>query len=205
MAVSPEYLLTALIVVLIPGTGVIYTVAIGLGQGRAASIAAALGCTLGIVPHLAASVLGLAALLHASAVLFSGLKYVGAAYLIYLAFQTLRDRGPVRFDRVAEKRPALALVRTGILLNVLNPKLSIFFLAFLPQFVPAGTERAMAHMLELSAVFMAMTFAVFVVYGVLAAQVRARVLESRRAMAWIRGASATAFGALGAKLALSNG
>ena len=205
MAVSPEYLLTALIVVLIPGTGVIYTVAVGLGQGRAASIAAALGCTLGIVPHLAASVLGLAALLHASAVLFSGLKYVGAAYLIYLAFQTLRDRGPVRFDRVAEKRPALALVRTGILLNVLNPKLSIFFLAFLPQFVPAGTERAMAHMLELSVVFMAMTFAVFVVYGVLAAQVRARVLESRRAMAWIRGASATAFGALGAKLALSNG
>jgi threonine/homoserine/homoserine lactone efflux protein len=204
MAISPEYLITALIVVLIPGTGVLYTVAVGLGQGRTASIAAAFGCTLGIVPHLAASVLGLAALLHTSAVLFSGLKYAGAAYLLYLAWQTLKDRGPVRFDTIADRRPPLALIRTGILLNLLNPKLSIFFLAFLPQFVPAGGESATARMLELSAVFMAMTFAVFVVYGVLAAQVRRRVLESRRAMNWIRGASAAAFGALGLRLAVSN-
>ncbi|MCB1465083.1 MAG: LysE family translocator [Nitratireductor sp.] len=205
MTVSPEYLVTALVVVLIPGTGVLYTVAVGLGQGRWPSVAAALGCTLGIVPHLAASVLGLAALLHASAVLFTGLKYVGAAYLLYLAIMTLRDRGPVRFNAIAERRPALALVRSGVLLNVLNPKLSVFFLAFLPQFVPAGGEHAMAQMLELSSVFMAMTFVVFAVYGVLAAQVRQKVLESRRAMAWLRGVSAAAFGALGARLALSNG
>lgn len=205
MTLSPEYLVTALIVVLIPGTGVIYTVAVGLGQGRAASIAAAFGCTLGIVPHLIASALGLAALLHASAVLFTALKYAGAAYLIYLAWQTLKDRGPVRFDTIAEKRSPLRLVRTGILLNVLNPKLSVFFLAFLPQFVSADGEGTMAQMAELSAVFMAMTFVVFVFYGVLAAQARRQILQSRRAMAWIRGASAAAFGLLGARLALTNG
>ncbi len=129
---SLEFFLTALIVVLAPGTGVIYTVATGLGQGRRQSIAAATGCTLGIVPHILASVLGLAALLHTSALFFQIFKYAGAAYLIYLAIMTIRDRGPVRFN--VEKRQASLpqIARTGFLINILNPKLSIFFLAFLP-------------------------------------------------------------------------
>lgn len=203
MPVSPEFLITALIVVLVPGTGVVYTVAVGLGQGRLASVAAAAGCTLGIVPHLAASALGLAAILHASAVLFQALKYAGAAYLVYLAWQTLRDRGPVTFRARAGNTSAARIIRTGILVNILNPKLSIFFLAFLPQFIAAEREVVVGQMLVLSAVFMAMTLAVFIIYGVLAAQVRQKVLESTRLMAWMRATAAAAFGALGVRLALS--
>ena len=204
MTISPEFLITALIVVLVPGTGVVYTVAVGLGQGRWPSVAAAFGCTLGIVPHLTASILGLAAVLHASAVLFQSLKYVGAAYLLYLAWQTLKDRGPVRFDAASEKRGAVKVIRTGILLNILNPKLSIFFLAFLPQFVSVEGEGVLTQMLGLSAIFMAMTLGVFIIYGVLAAQVRQKVLESARLMTWMRRTSAAAFGVLGARLALSS-
>ena len=203
--VSLEFLITALIVVIVPGTGVVYTVSVGLGQGRLASVAAAIGCTLGIVPHLVASSLGLAAILHASALAFQGLKYAGAAYLVYLAWQTLKDRGPVRFGGGVERRGVAALVRTGIVLNILNPKLSIFFLAFLPQFVAAGGEGVVVQMLGLSAIFMAMTLGVFIVYGILAAQVRQQVLQSRRVMAWLRGVSAAAFGLLGVRLAITNG
>jgi threonine/homoserine/homoserine lactone efflux protein len=204
VSISPEFLITALIVVLVPGTGVIYTVAVGLGQGRWPSIAAAFGCTLGIVPHLTATILGLAAILHASAVLFQGLKYAGAAYLIYLAWQTLKERGPVRFDAQHGQRSPAAIIRTGILINLLNPKLAIFFLAFLPQFVPVDAQGALPRMLELSAIFMAMTLGVFIVYGVLAAQIRQKVLASARIMGWMRRASAAAFGVLGARLALSS-
>ncbi len=201
---SLEFFLTALIVVLAPGTGVIYTVATGLGQGRRQSIAAATGCTLGIVPHILASVLGLAALLHTSALFFQIFKYAGAAYLIYLAIMTIRDRGPVRFN--VEKRQASLpqIARTGFLINILNPKLSIFFLAFLPQFIAPEVVDKTLVMLELGAIFMLMTFAVFVLCGVFAAQVREVILNSKRVMDWFRRISALAFGALGAKLALAS-
>ncbi|OCW59024.1 LysE family translocator [Hoeflea olei] len=201
---SPEFLLTALIVVLAPGTGVLYTVSTGLGRGRLPSLAAAFGCTLGILPHLMASALGLAAILHTSALLFHGLKYLGAAYLAYLAIQTLRDKGPIRFDG-AEAAPKShgRIAVTGFLINVLNPKLSVFFLAFLPQFIPAEAGGKLAMMLELGFVFMAMTFAVFVLYGLFAAQLRRAVLASERAMTAIRRVSALAFGGLAVKLALA--
>ena len=202
---SPEFLLTALIVVLAPGTGVLYTVATGLGRGRISSFAAAFGCTMGIVPHLLASALGLAAILHTSAVLFDGLKYLGAAYLAYLAVMTLRDSGPVRFEGGAPAAKSLTRIAvTGALINILNPKLSVFFLAFLPQFIPAGSANTLATMLELGAVFMVMTFVVFVLYGLFAAHVRSFVLASKRAMTVIRTTSAMAFGGLAMKLALSD-
>ena len=202
---TPEFLLTALVVVLAPGTGVIYTVATGLGRGRLPSLAAAFGCTMGIVPHLLASVLGLAAILHTSAVLFHGLKYLGAAYLAYLAIMTLRDSGPVRFEGEAPEAKSLTRIAiTGALINVLNPKLSVFFLAFLPQFIPAGSPDTLFLMLELGAVFMVMTFVVFVLYGLFAAHVRSFVLASKWAMTVIRSVSAMAFGGLAMKLALSD-
>ncbi len=202
---SPEFLLTALIVVLAPGTGVLYTVATGLGSGRIPSLAAAFGCTMGIVPHLLASALGLAAILHTSAVLFHGLKYLGAAYLAYLAIMTIRDSGPVRFEGEAPEAKSLTrIATTGALINVLNPKLSVFFLAFLPQFIPAGSPSTLFLMLELGAAFMVMTFVVFVLYGLFAAHVRSFVLASKWAMTVIRSVSAMAFGGLAMKLALSD-
>ena len=201
--ISLEFLVTSLVVALIPGTGVVFTISTGLAQGRRASVYAALGCTAGIVPHLLATVLGLAALLHTSALAFQALKYAGVAYLFYLALMTWRDRSAFAVDRDAAPRSAASLMVKAVLLNILNPKLTIFFLAFLPQFVdPAGA--ALAQMLTLSAVFMAMTFGVFAAYGLLAHAFRAAVIESPRVQSWLRRSFAGAFAALGANLALSD-
>ncbi len=202
---SIEFLLTSLIVVLIPGTGVVYTVMTGLSAGRAASVAAAIGCTFGIVPAIAASVAGLAALLHTSALLFQVLKYVGAAYLLYLACQTLRDSGAMTVDASGERRRVSPwrTIRTGFLINILNPKLSVFFFAFLPQFIDPSAASPVPQLLGLGAVFMAMTFAVFLVYGFFAALVGERILKSETVMTWMRRTVALAFAGFGLRLALS--
>ena len=201
---SAEFLLTTLIVVATPGTGVLYTLAAGLARGARASVVAAAGCTLGIVPHIAAAVTGLAALLHTSAVAFQVLKYVGVAYLLYMAWATVRQRGALEVDEAAAPRSARRVIRSGILINILNPKLTIFFFAFLPQFVRPGDAHATARMLGLSAVFMAVTFVVFAFYGVLAASVRRQVTSRPAVMAWLRRVFAGSFVALGARLGLAD-
>jgi threonine/homoserine/homoserine lactone efflux protein len=200
---TAEFLITSLIVVLIPGTGVVFTVSTGLTQGRRASVFASLGCTLGIVPHLLATVLGLAAVMHTSAVAFQVLKVAGVAYLFYLAVATWRDRSAFAVDDHPGGAGALDLVVKAFLLNILNPKLTIFFLAFLPQFVQPGSNSPLLQLLGLSAVFMAMTFGVFVVYGLLAHAFRKAVIESPRVQAWLRRGFAGAFAGLGTQLALS--
>lgn len=199
---NPEFLLTALIVVLIPGTGVLYTVSVGLMLGRRASFFAALGCTLGILPALGASLLGLALVLHLSAVAFQVVKFFGVAYLLYLAWTMWRDMGALA-GPVAGSGALWRVALRGLLINILNPKLSIFFLAFLPQFVDPHAGGATVQMLTLGGVFMAMTFVVFVIYGLLAGRLRERVIGSPRALAWLRRSFAVAFAALGARLALA--
>jgi threonine/homoserine/homoserine lactone efflux protein len=201
--VSPEFLLTALVVVASPGTGVLYTLATGLSRGSRASVVAAFGCTLGIVPHLLAAILGLAAVLHTSALAFQTLKYLGVAYLLWMAWSTLKDKGALSVDADRGAKPAGRVILHAIAINILNPKLSIFFLAFLPQFVAAGEAEPVLRMVELSLVFMAMTFAVFAVYGVFAAAVRRHVIQRPRVVDWMRRAFAGAFALLGLKLALA--
>jgi threonine/homoserine/homoserine lactone efflux protein len=200
--VSTEFLLTTLIVVATPGTGVLYTLAAGLAHGARASVVAALGCTLGTVPHMLAAITGLAALLHTSAVAFQTLKYAGVAYLLYMAWSALREKGALTVDETAP-RPATKVIVSGVLINILNPKLTIFFFAFLPQFVGSGEGQATLHMLELSAVFMLVTFAVFAVYGVFAAAVRSHVISRPRVMTWMRRTFGAAFVALAGRLALA--
>lgn len=200
---SPEFLVTSLIVIASPGTGVLFTLAAGLARGAAASIVAAFGCTLGILPHLAAAVLGLAAVLHTSALAFQILKYLGVAYLLYMAWAAWQDRGVLRVDTDGAPRSAPRIILSAILVNSLNPKLSIFFLAFLPQFVDVGADRAVAQMGLLGALFMALTFAVFVGYGVFAAWVRRHVIGRPRILAWMRGTFAAAFVGLGVRLAVT--
>src|SRR3954464_6669756 len=200
---SIEFLVTSLIVVASPGTGVLYTLAAGLSRGRKASIIAAFGCTLGIVPHLLAAVLGLAALLHASALAFETLKYVGVAYLLFLAWRTLREQGGLSVANDVRARSTRQVIVSAILVNILNPKLSIFFVAFLPQFLNAADDQPLLHMLGLSGIFMLLTFVVFVGYGVFAASVRRHLIARPRAMAWMRRSFAAAFVLLGGKLALT--
>jgi threonine/homoserine/homoserine lactone efflux protein len=201
---SIEFLITSFIVVISPGTGVLYTLATGLSRGARASIVAAFGCTLGIVPHLAAAIMGLAALLHTSALAFQIFKYLGVAYLLFMAWSTLRESGALKVERQVGARSALQVTVTAILINILNPKLSIFFLAFLPQFISAGEPNPLPRMLELSAVFMLMTFVVFVGYGLFAAAIRDHVISRPRVLTWMRRSFAAAFAALGAKLALAD-
>jgi threonine/homoserine/homoserine lactone efflux protein len=202
--VSIDFLVTSLIVVVSPGTGVLYTLAAGLSRGSRASVVAAFGCTLGIVPHMAAAIMGLAALLHASALAFQTLKYLGVAYLLYMAWSTLREKGALKVETEVGPRSASQVITSAILINILNPKLSIFFLAFLPQFVSASEPHPLARILELSAVFMLLTFAVFVGYGMFAAAVRTHVISRPRVLTWMRRTFAGAFAALGAKLALAD-
>jgi threonine/homoserine/homoserine lactone efflux protein len=202
--VSLEFLITSFIVVVSPGTGVLYTLAAGLSRGARASVVAAFGCTIGIVPHMAAAIMGLAALLHTSALAFQVFKYLGVAYLLYMAWSTLRERGALRVEKEVGARSAVQVTVTGILINILNPKLSIFFLAFLPQFVSAGEANPLSRMLALSAVFMLMTFVVFVGYGLFAASIRDHVISRPRVLTWMRRTFAGAFAALGAKLAFAD-
>jgi len=198
------FLITSLIVVISPGTGVLYTLAAGLSRGRRASIVAAFGCTLGIVPHMAAAILGLAALLHTSAVAFQAFKYAGVAYLLYMAWNALREHGALKVERQVSARSALQVTIHAILINILNPKLSIFFFAFLPQFVPSSEAHPLPHMLELSLIFMLLTFVVFVGYGLFAAAIREHVISRPRILTWMRRSFAAAFVALGVKLAFAD-
>jgi threonine/homoserine/homoserine lactone efflux protein len=198
-----EFLITSLIVVVSPGTGVLYTLAAGLSRGARASVVAAFGCTIGIVPHMAAAILGLAALLHTSAIAFQAFKWLGVGYLLYMAWQALREQGALRVERQLGARSALKVTIEAIFINILNPKLSIFFFAFLPQFVGADEAHPLAHMAGLSLVFMLLTFVVFVGYGLFAAAVREHVISRPRVLTWMRRTFAAAFVALGAKLALS--
>jgi len=200
---SAEFLLTSLIVVATPGTGVLYTMAAGFSRGARASFIAAVGCTLGIVPHMIAAITGAAALLHTSATAFQTLKYLGVAYLLYMAWSTLRETGALAVETDTAPRSARKVIASGILVNILNPKLTIFFFAFLPQFVPAASPNAFLRMLELSAVFMLLTLVVFVGYGRFAAAIREHVISSPRVLTWMRRTFAGAFGALGARLAFT--
>ena len=201
---SIEFFLTSIVVILLPGTGVLYTLAIGLGRGFRPSIAAAFGCTLGILPAAIASIIGLAAILHTSALAFQVVKYLGVAYLFYMAWTIMKDGSTL--DVAEETAPVTTAmtVLNGMLLNVLNPKLSLFFMAFLPQFVPLEARGATLDLMLLAAVFMGLTFIIFVGYGACAAMARDYVIARPVVMTWLKRTFAGTFSFLGLRLALSD-
>jgi threonine/homoserine/homoserine lactone efflux protein len=202
--VTLEYFVTSIIVILLPGTGVLYTLAFGLSKGWRASVLAAFGCTLGIVPHIAASIAGLAALLHTSALAFDIVRYLGVVYLLYMAWSVLRSGGAMQVSEHSAPISAGKIIANGFLLNILNPKLSLFFLAFLPQFVSETAPSATADMLVLAGIFMLLTFVIFVGYGAFASATRRYVISKPRVILWLRGGFAGAFAALGIRLALAD-
>ncbi len=198
-----EYLLTSFVVILLPGTGVLYTIAIELGKGLKPSMAAAFGCTLGIIPAALASIIGVAAIFHSSALAFQILKYLGVAYLLYMSWSILRSGGALEVSSEKRTRTLSRTALDGALLNVLNPKLSLFFLAFLPQFVSPASENATSALFFHAFVFMVLTFVVFIGYGAMASLARDYVINRPNVMAWLKRGFAATFGALGVKLALS--
>lgn len=200
---SIEFLLTTLVIVASPGTGAIYTLAAGLSGGVRASLIAAFGCTLGTVPHMIAAISGLATLFHTSATAFYMLKWLGVAYLLYLAWSMFHERGLLRIDGVSIVKSDRQVIGSAILINLLNPKLSIFFFAFLPQFVGVGESSPIMLMLNLSLVFMALTFIIFSAYGVFAAYLRSHITSNPAVQRWMQRGFVAAFGALAAKLAFA--
>lgn len=200
---SLAFLVTALAVVATPGTGAVFTISAGLGGGRKRALIAATGCTLGIVPHMVAAITGVAALVHSSAIAFSALKWAGVAYLLYLAWMTWRDRSDLAASADEAKTSAWTTIRRAVLINLLNPKLTVFFFAFLPQFVDPAGPMVWLTMVQLSLVFMAMTWIVFACYGVFAAAMRSHVLSRPRVLAWMRRTFSLAYVGLAGRLALS--
>jgi len=200
---SAEFLLTSFVVVIVPGTGVIYTVSTGLAQRWRASIAAALGCTAGIIPHLTASILGLSAILHMSALAFQVIKYAGTLYLLYLAWSMWRDTGTLKFDKSTSNTDRFQIILKGVLINILNPKLTLFFFAFLPLFVSPDGSSPTNQMIALSAVFMGMTLVIFIFYGILASGISKYVMKSPKSIRRIQRSFAVIFAVLAVKLALS--
>jgi threonine/homoserine/homoserine lactone efflux protein len=200
--VTIAFLLTSLVIVAMPGPGAIYTIAAGLQRGRRASMVAALGCTLGIVPHVVAAITGLAAVLYASAVAFQTIKYAGVAYLVFLAWQSWRDKTPLEVHNTEAPPSAGRVISQAVLINLLNPKLTIFFFVFLPQFVHPNEPYALQHMLVLSGVFMILTLLVFAAYGIFAAALRRRVLGRPSLVTLIRRVFAGSYLALAGRLAL---
>jgi threonine/homoserine/homoserine lactone efflux protein len=201
--INTEFLITSLVVVLVPGTGVIYTITTGLAHRWRASLAAAFGCTMGIVPHLTASILGLSAILHLSAQAFQIIKWAGAVYLLYLAWGMWRDQGSLKLDNTTSKVNGFQIIIKGILINLLNPKLTLFFLAFLPLFISPEIGSPTKQMLGLSAIFMAMTLVIFALYGLLASVVSKYLTNSPKIIRWLQRSFALVFAVLAVKLALS--
>jgi len=200
--ISFDFLITSIVVVLIPGTGVIYTVANGLFVGRRASCVAAFGCTLGIIPALLASVLGLAVVFHTSALAFQILKYAGAAYLLYLAWQMWNSKDAIYLQENQQQLSYSRIATKGFMINILNPKLSLFFLAFLPQFISETAYQPLIQMWVLGLVFMLMTLVVFIAYGLLASKLKVFFVNSNKARIRMQKTFAAAFALLGLKLAL---
>jgi threonine/homoserine/homoserine lactone efflux protein len=203
--VSIEFLLTSLVVILIPGTGVVYTVSSSIGGGRRRGLFAAVGCTLGILPHMLAAMLGLSGIMHAGSVVFEVVRWAGVAYLVFMGFSMIRDAGTLPLDdQGAPGDSAGAIVWRGVLLNVLNPKLTLFFFAFLPQFLDASPGLLDVKLIELGGIFMLMTLAVFAVYAIASAAIRDLVLAAPVARRWIERAFGAILIGFAAKLAFTD-
>ncbi len=187
--ISPEFLATSLVVVLMPGTGVVYTASSAMTGGRSRGLIAAIGCTLGIVPHMVAATLGLSGVMQAGAAAFEVVRWVGVAYLAYMGVSMIRNGGRLQFGADETHEPSatsLTIIRRGILLNVLNPKLTVFFFAFLPQFLDTAPRLLDPRLVILGAIFMAITRVVFLGYAAASAAVRDQVLQSPRVMQWVQ-------------------
>jgi len=202
--ITVSFILTALVVVLIPGTGVIYTVNTGLSKNSKHAVAAAVGCTLGIIPHVTACILGLSAIMNMGARAFMVIRFAGVAYLMYLAWKTWTSAGSVELGRDKMERRYTGVAMKGAALNLLNPKLTLFFLSFLPQFIPSGGGNETGIMILLSLVFMMMTLVIFIGYGLFASMIRTVIMKKRNIMKDVEKGFACIFAGLAVRLAMED-
>lgn len=198
------FLITSIIIILIPGTGVVYTISTGVMGGREKSIVAALGCTLGIVPHLCLSIAMSTLLMRMNDTFFIVMKYVGAAYLVYMGIGMIRSKERIQFEEESKSEDAISVIRKGILINLLNPKLTLFFFSFLPQYVKGTHSQFVVESAVLGIAFMIMTFIVFVIYGMLAGTARSYLSKSEKRISVLQKLFGTVFIGFALKLVVEN-
>ncbi|MGD0586841.1 MAG: LysE family translocator [Oryzomonas sp.] len=187
---------------LAPGPDNIFVVTQGIARGRKAAIVTALGMCSGISVHTTAAAFGISALFYSSLVAFTIIKYAGAAYLLYLAWRTLRERAAIRLAK-ADDRPGAALFKRGFIMNVLNPKVAMFFLAFLPQFVTPKASHFALQMLFLGFIFMLQAIVIFCLIGYFSGSIGNLILTRPRIGKYLDFMTAGVFTSLGIRLALA--
>ena len=184
-----------------PGAGSIYTISTGLFSGWRSSIAAAFGCTAGIIPHLLFSILVLSSVYEYSTEAFQATKYIGAVYLLYLAYSMWKESGWPEFsENHDQKKDKFKIILNAVFINLFNPKLSIFFLSFFHLFLSLESEFPILQFIFLSIIFMLMTLIVFIIYGLFAHNVSKYFRQSGVLYVWTQRAFAIIFIILGAKL-----
>lgn len=198
------FIVTSIAVILMPGPAMLFVISNGLTKGPKASIAAAIGTTTGVSFHLFCAAFGLAVILKTSAIAFAVVKFVGATYLIYLAIKTVLSKEQIVNHLNVGEKSRNSIFWQGIFINILNPKLSIFFLAFLPQFIGSNLASSTSQTLVLGTIFMAMTIILFIFYGLFASLLRQKVLNSPKILNAIKWCFASVFMVLGVRLALSD-
>lgn len=199
---SVEFFLVSLILAIVPGTGVVFTLACAMSQGLRGAIWGAVAGAVGVIPHLVAAGLGLSALLLAYPAIYDGLRILGGAYLLWLALQAWRQRHSA-LEAGSVSASGARIVAQGALINLLNPKLTLFFVSFLPQFVPATDPAPMLTMGLMGLVLVAQTFVVFLVYGAVAARAGDLLRRRPRIMTLFHTAIATLFAGLGLRVILA--
>lgn len=189
---------------LLPGPDIIFVLTQSISRGKLAGMATASGLCTGLLFHTSAAAMGVSAILYRSALAFSILKYAGAVYLLYLAFKALKEGEALISSNASEERNISLLYRRGIFMNLLNPKVSLFFLAFLPQFVNLEAGNVPSQMIFLGIVFLVQALIVFFLVSVLAGYISIRILERPGIGKYVNRAKAGIFSVIGLELALSS-
>ena len=195
------YVVASLALIATPGQDMLYVVSRSLAQGRWAGVCSAAGVCLGILVHTALAALGVAALLQASEAAFLVLKLAGAAYLVYLGIRTMFTAGAAAVVHERTPLPARTLLWQGMVSNVTNPKIVLFFLAFLPQFIDAGSAHPTRDLVFLGVLYAVLAFPVKAGVGIAAGSLSERVLRRPSVMAWVNRASGAVLIGLGLRLA----
>ena len=199
------YFITASVALtILPGPDILFVLTQSISGGKMAGIATASGLCTGVLFHTTAAALGVSAILYKSALAFTILKYAGAVYLLYLAFKTLKEGDRLLFSGDAGESDFSLLYRRGIFMNLLNPKVSLFFLAFLPQFVNTNVGNVSFQMVFLGVVFLIQALVVFFLVSVFSGYIGVRIMDRPGVGRYVNRAKAGIFSVIGLELAFSS-
>lgn len=198
------FIAVSMLLTIAPGPDILYVITQSISQGKRAGIATALGLCTGLMVHTTAAAFGVSAILQQSAIAFKILKYLGAIYLFFLAWKAFREKEHSLSEMTTKNKDAASLYRQGIYMNILNPKVGLFFLAFLPQFVNSKAGNIPGQMILLGALFMLQSILIFSIVAIVSEILSKKILSKPNIAKYINHAKAIIFTLIGVKLALSD-